>query len=145
MLSLSSANILQNNKRALTKSIRSLRFFSICWGGSRRIKSKAQSSCLSVCGNKKQQTNCQLRVSNNTTTNLHDNFQHCNQDWPSEFIQQGNFSSPKKHPYKRNSETPYLVSESFRKGKYFQARINERSWPRYQLKEKWYDRWGECA
>ena len=33
---------------ALTKSIKSLRFFSICWGGSRLIKSNAQSSCLSV-------------------------------------------------------------------------------------------------
>lgn len=35
---------------ALTKSIRSLRFFSICWGGRRLIKSKAQSSCCSLCG-----------------------------------------------------------------------------------------------
>lgn len=37
----------------LTKSMRSLRFFSICCGGRRLIKSKAQSSCWSLCRNKK--------------------------------------------------------------------------------------------
>lgn len=36
----------------LTKSMRSLRFFSICCGGRRLIKSKAQSSCWSLCRNK---------------------------------------------------------------------------------------------
>lgn len=34
---------------AHTRSIRSLRFFSICCGGRRLIKSKAQSSCWSLC------------------------------------------------------------------------------------------------
>ncbi len=33
----------------LTKSIKSVKFFSICCGGSLRIKSSAQSSCWSVC------------------------------------------------------------------------------------------------
>lgn len=40
--------ILQD-KNLLTISIRSLKFFSICWGGNLRIKSNAQSSCCSVC------------------------------------------------------------------------------------------------
>lgn len=31
----------------LTRSIKSVKFFSICWGGSLLIKSKAQSSCWS--------------------------------------------------------------------------------------------------
>lgn len=39
----------EENKLALTRSMRSLRFFSICWGGRRLIRSRAQSSCCSVC------------------------------------------------------------------------------------------------
>lgn len=42
-----------NRLYKLTKSIKSLRFFSICWGGRRRIKSNAQSNCRSVCRTRK--------------------------------------------------------------------------------------------
>ena len=34
-------------RQKLTRSMRSLRFFSICWGGRRLIRSRAQSSCWS--------------------------------------------------------------------------------------------------
>lgn len=38
----------------LTRSMRSLRFFSICWGGRRLIRSRAQSSCFSVWNKESQ-------------------------------------------------------------------------------------------
>ena len=39
----------RSSQRSGTRSMRSERFFSICCGGKRRIKSKAQSNCWSVC------------------------------------------------------------------------------------------------
>lgn len=36
-----------SQRQKLTRSMRSLRFFSICWGGRRLIRSRAQSSCWS--------------------------------------------------------------------------------------------------
>lgn len=42
----------RGQQAVLTRSMRSLRFFSICCGGRRLIKSKAQSSCWSLCRDK---------------------------------------------------------------------------------------------
>jgi hypothetical protein len=54
-------------KKARTRSIRSLRFFSICCGGSRLIRSKAQSSCWSLCGGRKEMPESFLPIPRTTS------------------------------------------------------------------------------
>lgn len=52
-----------NGAEHLTRSIKSLRFFSICCGGNLLIRSRAQSNCCSVCkGEKKRLLSSEMQT-----------------------------------------------------------------------------------